>query len=75
MISRGPSSTAIRDSKKFGTDCSSEDLQMPRWQVAGRRCSESSRNPAQARRAARDFPEDSAFVVKDSFQGKTMAGH
>ena len=28
------------------------------------------RNPAQARRAARAFPEDSVFVARNSFQGK-----
>ena len=43
MISRGLFSAAIRDSEKFGTDCSSEEPRMPRWRVAGRRCLEYSK--------------------------------
>ena len=72
MISRGRSSTVIRASKKFETDCSSEEPQMPRWRVAGRRCSEYSETQ---RRRAEPLVRSRKirFSSLKPYPGKTMA--
>ena len=64
MISRSPSSTAIRDSEKSGTGLLKRGAADAALAGSGSAVFGVFRNPAQARRAARAFPEDSVFVVE-----------
>src|ERR1700693_6251016 len=72
MISRVPSSAIIRDLERSETHCSSEELQMPRWRVAGRRCSESSETQ---RRRAEPLVHSRKIRFSSSklYPGKSMA--
>ena len=64
MISAAPVVAAIRDSEKSGTDCSSEEPRDAALAGSGSAVFGIFRNPAQARRTARAFQEDSVFVVE-----------
>ena len=71
-ISRVPFSAVIRDLEKSGPDCSSEEPQMPRWRVAGRRCleySETQRRRAEPLVRSRKI----RFSSWKPFPGKNMA--
>src|ERR1700693_3094940 len=72
MISRVPSSAIIRDLERSETHCSSEELQMPRWRVAGRRCSESYETQ-RGRTKPRVHSRKIRFPSSKLYPGKTMA--